>query len=192
MAASATNLIAGPATLWTGLFGVTEPADTAVASAPGAGWADLGGTDDGVTLTVSREYMKLRMDQTIDAPGRRLTERDITLATNLAEGTLENMSLALAQSGTALDTGGTGATAFEAMDIEGDDSGVEPDYIAILLDGRAPNGKKRKVIGRKALSVEEVEVAYKKDEQTFIPVTFALHWVSTSIRPMRIIDSTAV
>lgn len=189
MAASATNLVAGPATLWTGAFGVTEPLDTAVASAPGVGWTDVGGVDDGVTLNVAREYYKLRMDQTVDAPGRRMTERDITLATNLAEATLENFALATAHA-TALETGGSGATAFKAMNIEGDDAGAEPNYIAVLLDGRAPNGKKRKVIGRKMLSIEEVEHSYKKDGQTFFPVTFAAHWVSASIRPMRIIDST--
>lgn len=190
MAVSATNLIAGPASLWSGVFGVTEPLDTAVASAPGAGWADLGGTDDGVTLTVAREFYKLRMDQTIDAPGRRITERDISLSTNLAEGTLENLVLALAQT-TAPATGGTGATAWKGMDIEGDDAGAEPTYTALLMDGKAPNGKRRRVIGRKMLSTEEVEVSYKKDEQTFFPVTFAAHWVSASIRPVRIVDSTA-
>lgn len=190
MAVSATNLIAGPATLYTGAFGATEPLDTAVSSAPDVAWTDAGGTDDGVTLTVSREYFKMRMDQVVDAPGRRMTERDITIATNFAEGTLENFSRALGQV-EAVETGGTGATAWKAIEAEQDDAGVEPTYIALILDGRAPGGKRRRVIGRKMLSVEEVEVAYKKDEQTFIPVTFAAHWVSAAIRPIRVIDSTA-
>lgn len=188
---SATNLIAGPASLHTGAFGVTEPADTAVATAPGVGWTDVGGTDDGVTLNVSREYIKLRMDQIVDTPARRMTERDVTIVTNMAEGTLANLNIALAQS-EAPETGGTGATAFAAIDIEGDDAGAEPTYIAVLVDGKAPNGKRRRIIGRKCLSIEEVEFAYKKDEQTFFPVTFACHWVSSSIRPVRIVDSTAV
>lgn len=192
MAASATNLIAGAATIHHAAFGAVEPLDTAVATEPDAlVWTDFGGTDDGVTLTVSREFFKLRMDQTVDAPGRRMTERDITVATNLVEGTLENLARALAQKASDIDTGGTGATAFAALDIEGDDSGAEPDYFALLLRGRAPNGKKRNVIVRKALSIEEVESAYKKDDQTLIPVTFAAHWVSTSVRPMRVIDSRA-
>lgn len=192
MAATATNLIAGAAELYHGAFGAVEPVDTAVASdLDGAVWTDFGGTDDGVTLRVAREYFKLRMDQTVDSPGRRMTERDVTVATNFVEGTLENLAYAMAQGTDTVTSGGTGATAFKAMDLEGDDSGAEPDYFALILRGRAPNGKRRNVIVRKALSVEEAEIAYKKDDQTLIPVTFAAHWVSTSVRPVRVVDSTA-
>jgi hypothetical protein len=191
MPASATNLIAGPATLWTGAFGATEPADTAVATDITAPFTDVGGTDDGVTLTVSREFFKLRMDQTVDAPGRRMTERDITIATNFAEGTLANFAMAMGQASSTVTTGGTAGTAFAAMDVVGDDAGAEPTYLSVILRGRAPNGKARSVFARKCLSTEEVEMAYKKDDQTLIPVTFALHWVSPSVRPMRIVDSTA-
>lgn len=192
MAATATNLIAGAGTLHLGAFGATEPADTAF-STPlvDATWPDLGGTDDGVTLTVSRELFKLRMDQTVDAPGRRMTERDITLATNLAEITLENLATSIGQLRSSVESGGTGATAYKALELEGDDSGAEPDYSAVVFQGRAPGGQPRRVFGRKVLSTEEVELAYKKDEQTFIPVTFACHWVSASIRPLRIVDGNA-
>jgi len=192
MAASATNLIAGAATIYRGIFGAVEPADTAVTTDPDiAIWTDFGGTDDGVTLKVSRNFIKLRMDQTVDAPGRRMTERDIEVGTNLAEGTLMNFAYALAQAESTVTVGGTGATAFTGMDIAGDDSGAEPSYFALFIRGRAPNGKKRNVIIRKALSTDDVEVAYKKDEQTFYPVTFSAHWVSPSVRPMRVVDSTA-
>ena len=192
MAASATNLIAGAATIHKGDFGAVEPLDTAVADdLDDEVWTDFGGTDDGVTLTVSREFFKLRMDQTVDAPGRRMTERDITVSTNLVEGTLANLATALAQADSTVTSGGTGATAYSAMNVEGDDSGAEPPYFALILRGRAPNGKKRNVIVRKALSIEEVETAYKKDDQTLIPVTFAAHWVSASVRPVRVVDSTA-
>jgi hypothetical protein len=189
MGVTATNLIAGAAELHVGEFGAVEPIDTAVAAAlDDEVWRDLGGTNDGVTLTVSREYLKLAVDQTVDAPGRRMTERDVTVATNLAEGTLENLALAMAQAESSVTVGGTGPTAYAAMDLLGDDSGAEPDYVAVILRGRAPAGKRRNVIIRKALSTEEVESAYTKDGQTFIPVTFAAHWVSPSIRPMRIVD----
>ncbi len=193
MGVTATNLIAGAATLHVGDFGAAEPLDTAVATdLDDEVWRDLGGTNDGVTLTVSREYMKLAVDQTVDAPGRRMTERDVTVATNLAEGTLENLALAMAQAESSVTTGGTGATAYAAMELLGDDSGAEPDYVAVCLRGRAPKGKKRSVFVRKALSTEEVESAYTKDGQTFIPVTFAAHWVSPSVRPVKVVDERSV
>lgn len=188
MAASASNLIAGPGSLYRADVGATEPLDTAVATEPTAPWVDLGATDDGVTLTVSREFFKLRMDQAVDAPGRRMTERDVTVATNLAEITLENLSLAIGQDPSGI-TEGEG---FKAMDLQGDDSGGEPDYFALLFRGRAPGGYRRHVIVRKALSIESVETAYKKGEQTFYPATFAAHWVSPSVRPVRWVDGTPV
>jgi hypothetical protein len=189
MGVTATNLIAGAASLHVGDFGAVEPLDTAVATdLDDEVWRDLGGTQDGVTLTVSREFFRLAVDQVIDAPGRRLTERDVTVSTNLAEGTLENLALAMSQAEASVTVGGTGATGFAAMDLLGDDSGAEPDYVAVILRGRAPAGKKRNVIIRKALSIEEVESAYTKDNQTLIPVTFAAHWVSPTVRPVRVVD----
>lgn len=189
MGVTATNLIAGAAELHTADFGGVEPLDTAVADAlDDAVWTDRGGTNDGVTLTVSREFMRMTVDQVIDSPGRRMTERDVSVATNLAEGTLENLATAMSQAESSVTIGGTGATGYAAMDLEGDDSGAEPPYIAVILRGRAPAGRRRNVIVRKALSTEEVEMAYTKDGQTLIPVTFSAHWVSPSVRPVRVID----
>ena len=189
MAVTATNLIQGPASLYVGDFGETEPADTAVASAPGGDWTDMGGTQDGVRLIINQEYTELEVDQVVDVPGRRLTKRDVQVATNLAEPTLDNLTYVL--NGGAVTSGGTGGTAYEAYDPAMDNSATQPTYHALLLDGWAPNGKQRRVIVRKVLSVESVESAYKKDEQTLWPVTFAAHWVSTSIKPFHIVDSTA-
>lgn len=189
---SATNIIAGAAELYRADFGATEPADTAVTDVPAAPFANLGGTDDGVTLNVSHEWMNLRMDQIIDSAGKRKTGRTITVATNLVEGTLENLLLSLSQNEDTITSGGTGATAYRSFDVAGDDSGEEPHYSAIILRGRAPAGKRRLFILRKALQVEDVEAAYKKDDQWLIPVTFECHWVTTSIRPFRVVESAAV
>jgi hypothetical protein len=180
----------GPGALHRGDFGAAEPADTAVATALSSEvWPDLGATDGGVTVTASKEYFRLRMDQTVESPGRRLTELDVTLATNLAEPTLENWGVALADAASAVTTGGTGSTGYAAMDIGGpDEPGQEPDYSAVIFRGRAPGGKRRLVIVRKALSIEEVESEYKKDDQTFIPVTFGAHWVSPSVKSVHCVD----
>jgi hypothetical protein len=190
MPASASNLLVGPGALHRGTFGQTEPADTAVATALDAeDFPDLGATDGGVTVTASKEYFRLRMDQTVESPGRRLTELDVTLATNLAEPTLENWAVALADAASAITIGGTGPTGYAAMDIGGpSEPGAEPVYSAVIFRGRAPGGRRRLVIVRKALSIEEVESEYKKDDQTFIPVTFGAHWVSPSVKSVHVVD----
>lgn len=190
MPASASNLLVGPGTLHTGDFGALEPADTAVAAAlDDEVWTDAGATDGGVTVTAAKEYFRLRMDQTVESPGRVLTELDVTLKTNLAEPTLENWKLALADAATAITSGGTGGTAYKAMDITGPaEPGATPEYVAAIFRGRAPRGKRRLVIVRKALSFDEVESEYKRDDQTFIPVTFGAHWVSATITSVHCVD----
>lgn len=177
MTVTSTNLIQGPATLWQGVFGVAEPA--AVATAPGVGWVDLGGTSDGVELGIADDYSVLGVDQIIYEVERRRTNRVVTVKTNLAEATLANLALAINNSAAVASvlTADDGLAAFA------------PAYQAVLLDGIAPGGFRRRIIVRKVLSTDAVGMAYKKDGQTLIPVTFTGHWVSASIKPFVITDA---
>lgn len=182
MPVTTTNLIQGPGVLYTGLTTAVEPADTAVATAPGAGWTDVGGTLDGVTMTVNNEFSELAVDQIIDVPGRRQTKRELTLQTNMAEPTLENLSIAM-NSG-AVSTG----VGFKSLEPAFDTSATQPNYKSLILDGYAPASLRRRVIVRKSLSTDNVEFAYKKDEQTVLAVTFSAHYVSASVAPFKIVD----
>lgn len=179
MPVTATNLIQGPATLYTGIFGATEPAT--VATTPATGWTDVGGTRDGVELTIADEYAVLEVDQLIYEAGRRRTKRVVTAKTSLAEATLANLALAVANSAPVANvlTADDGLAAFA------------PAYQALLIDGIAPGGFRRRIVLRKTLPTDSVGVAYKKDGQTLIPVTWTLHWVSSSIAPFKIEDATS-
>lgn len=186
MPVDVTKLIAGPAQMWTATFGTAEPADSTVNVAVSAsGWTDAGGTQDGVSVNVNREFMELEVDQIVDVPGRRITKRDVQVVTNMAEPTLENFKLSM--------NGGTIAASSGYSTYEPDDSNsaTQPSYTAVLLDGWAPQNFKRRVVVRKCLSIETIESAYKKDEQFLYPVTWAAHYVSTSLKPFRLIDQTA-
>ncbi len=188
MPVTATNLIAGPGTLYTGAFGATEPADSAVNTTPSAStWTDVGGTQDGVSLNAEREFFELEVDQIVDVPGRRLTKRDLQVVTNLAEPTLDNLVIVL-NGGTK-----TASAAYATYDPDDTVAATQGTYRALLFDGYAPQSvagatMRRRVVVRKVLSIENVESAYKKDEMTLFPVTFAAHYVSSSIKPFRIID----
>lgn len=194
MAPTATNIIAGPASLWRAAFGATEPLDTATSTDPGAPFAHLGGTDDGVTLNAETEWFSKRMDQTLMTPGRVPTSLEINVATNLTEGTLENLALAFNIDTSAIESGGTGGTAWKALELGNLDPGAEPNYSALIMRGRGVGngGKMRNFILRKVLSIESIESAYKKDDQWLIPVTFACHWISASIAPVRVVDDASV
>lgn len=178
MTVTSTNLIQGPATLYWAPFGSIEP--VAIATAPAAPWVDLGGTKDGVSLSIADEYAVLSVDQIVYEVERRRTNRVLMIKTQLAEATLENLARAVNNSQPAANvlTLDDGLTAFN------------PDYGAILLDGIAPGGFRRRVILRKTLSTDSVETAYKKGDQTLIPVTFTGHWVSSLIKPLICTDAT--
>lgn len=178
MTVTSTNLIQGPATLYYAPFGTTEPAT--IATSPASPWVDLGGTKDGVELTIADEYSVLSVDQIIYEVERRRTGRVVSIKTQLAEATLENLARAInntAPASSAL-TADDGLTAFA------------PAYGAVLLDGIAPGGFRRRAIVRKVLGTDNVASAYKKDGQTLVPVTFTGHWVSASIRPFVVTDAT--
>lgn len=186
MAITATNLILGPGTLYTGVFGAVEPADAAVNTTPAASaWTDMGATDGGVKLTIDQKFTELTVDQVVDSLGRRLTQREIMVDTNLAEPTLANLSTAM--------NGGTSATGsgYATLDPLNVTSATQPTYIAVLLDGYAPAGFRRRVIIRKALNTSSIQSAYAKDKETYIPVTFNGHYVSSSITPFHVVDQTS-
>lgn len=186
MSATVSNLVLGSANLYAAPFGTTETGLTTLSSlstAPTGGWVDLGASKDGVTLTVNQEFTELEVDQVIDVAGNRLTKRSFQISTNLAELTLANLQLAMNGGATAT---GTGTATFTPATA----TNAEPTYTALVIDGVAPGGKPRRIIVRKALSTDNVEFAYKKDEQAVFSVTFTAHYVSGTVSPFIIVDAS--
>lgn len=184
MAVTVDNLVQGPATVYIGAFQAAEPA-SATATPSSAVWTDVGGTTDGATVTINQEYKELEVDQVVDIPGRRLVKRDMMVKTNLAEPTLQNLVYAL-NDGTYSSGAGTYEPAFT-------DSATQPTYRAVLLWGWAAGlsgtqSKRRQVILRRVLSSDNVEFAYKKEDQTVFTVTWSVHYVSNSVAPFLIQD----
>lgn len=186
MAVTVDNLLAGPGTLYIGAFGATEPAFSAVNSTPAASaWTDLGGTKEGLKITNTQEFFELEVDQIVEVVGRRKIKNEVKLSTSLAEVTLDNLVYAW-NGGTVTDGSG-----YSYYDPDVDTSATQPTYRAALFHGWAPGAagtNRRMVIARKVLNVAETETEHKKDDQTVIPVEFACHYVSSSIKPFRIID----
>lgn len=188
MSVTTANLILGPATLYQGAFGAAEPADTNVAvngTPATSAWGDMGGTQDGVTLSVDQTYTALECDQIVDRAGSRLTKRELMLETSLAEATLENLSVTLNGSTTA---SGAGYKTLEPLFAS---SATQPNYTALLFDGWGANSFRRRVILRKTLSTDAVAMAYTKDKQTLYKVKFSGHYVSATVAPFHIIEATS-
>lgn len=187
MAVTVGNLIMGPGTMYTGDFGATEPADALINASPAASaWTDVGGTMDGVELAITQEYTELNVDQIVDIPGRRLTKRDFTVKTNLAEPTLEHLDYLMNSATGGVITG----SGYKTLEPDVSNSATQPNYKAFIFDGYAPSSLRRRVIGRKMLNVEDIAFAYKKDEQTVFTVSLSGHYVSSVIKPFKVVDGT--
>jgi hypothetical protein len=179
MPVTATNLIQGPATVYFGIFGATEPATISVL--PTTGWTDVGGTKDGCSLVIEHEWSELTIDQLLDVVARRKIGRKVGVTTQLAEPTLANLAQVT-------------ANAAPVANVLEPDEGVtafQPTYGAIILDGVAPGGFRRRVTLRKTLPIENVELAYKKDAMSVLAVRWAIHYVSSSIKSFKIEDATS-
>jgi hypothetical protein len=190
MSVTASNLVGGPATLYLGLYGATEPADTAVNTTPAtSAWNDLGGTDGGLELNMGMDFFELGADQVTWIMERRNSKMDPRIKTSLAELTLENFKYAMNSLGTI--TSGSG---FKSYDVDITNSATQPTYVALLVDGWAPSSagvaKRRRVVARKCLQMGNIEFAYKKDGQSFYTVEFGVHYIDGTTKPIRWIDAT--
>jgi hypothetical protein len=186
MSVTAANLVQGPATIYYGAFGATEPLDTAVDTAPSdAVWTDVGGTTDGVKISIDQKYSSMDVDQVVDIVESRLVSREITIETKMAEATLDNLALLL--------NGGTQATGsgYESLTLADTGAGESPTYHALVIDGLGPNGVRRRIIIRKVLQVDGVNLDYTKDKQTVYSVKMRAHYVSASVKPVKIVDEAA-
>jgi hypothetical protein len=190
MTATGTNAVMGPATVYLGAFGAAEPADASVNSTPAtSAWTDLGGTNGGTTINLNQTFATMTFDQTVDIVGTRPVSRDVQVVVNLAEPTLAHLQFAL--------NGGTVATGSGYASYDPDSSvlSTQPTYKALLVDGWAPASaagvtKRRRMVCRKILSIDNIGTAFKKDQQTLIPVTIRCHYVDNSTKPFRFIDET--
>ncbi len=179
------NLSMGPGDLYVAPFGSAEPFPSELNGTPAASaFADCGGTMGGLSFTVVNTWKELEVDQIIEVPERRRTKREVTVKTQLAEVTFANFTIAM-DGGTTT----TPATLVDQYDPDDVNSGDSPSYKAVLFDGFGVSGLRRRVIVRKCLNTENVDVAAHPTNQTVFPVTFTSHYVSSSIRPWRIFQA---
>jgi hypothetical protein len=185
MSVTSSNLVEGPAVLYYGAYGATEPADSAVNSAPAtSAWTDLGGTNEGLTLSIDREMSEMTVDQVLYVVATQPTKIDPKIKTTLAEATLANLAIVLNE--------GTVATpgSYRTFDPPTTEASFQATYYALIVDGWAPGtAKRRRVIARKCLSIESVEAAYKKDGQFVFPATWRIHYIDSSTKPFHIVDA---
>lgn len=177
MPVTPSNVLMGPAKIYTAPVGAAESASGATALA--AAWIDLGGTSGGATLTIGQTYTPMTVDQIAMPVGSRKTEQMVSVATSMAEATLANLRMALNLAS------GAGTT----VELDAEISNADPLYQAVCLEGQKPGGGARRIYVRRTLSTESIGMAFQKDGQTLVPVTFSAYYVSSTIKAVKIDDT---
>jgi hypothetical protein len=131
----------------------------------------------------------VNVTQKPEAPARRLKRRHLEVDLSMAEPTLTNMLYAL-NSG-ELDSG-SGYTSYSPPFL---DRATPLTYRAVIIDGWAPgfsevDGKhrRRRIILRKCLSIDDASLGYTKDKLTACNVKWTVHRVDGVTTPFKIID----
>jgi len=127
---------------------------------------DVGYTEDGVSITVEREYYDVEADQSICILEKKKIREKVRLVTNILEATLENLKIVFGIGNAVATVSGVKTLSF------GGDTGVAEHLL--VFTGKAPGGFVRTFTAYKAVSIESGEHGYKKGEKTVVPVTFEL------------------
>lgn len=187
------NVIMGPANIWVGAFGVTEPAQTnaALLTDPGTGWTFIGATEDDVTWEVDHTITSVTAAQSNDDITARATGRTVMLNFSALEPTLATLQLALNNFGTL--TVGSGITIYDP----GQPNAATPlSWNAFLIDGWAPligsgAAAKRRGIFRKGTNQPKITAASSTTKPGVWAIAEKFIRVSDSISPYIVMDQTA-
>jgi len=192
MSGNPNNVVSGAGKLYVAVLGAVEPTDASMSpyTPPDSTvWTDVGDTTGGIVWEDDLPSTDLTVDQRLRPIGARYTSGTwaTTITVTMAEATLANFALAL--NGLVTSTTGTGWSKQEP--IVGGLPPV-PTYIAVMTDGSAPGGFKRRLIGRKALSKPKVQKTFAQDGKiSGVQATWSLFEVSDSIPAWANIDQTA-
>lgn len=191
MSGNPNNVVSGVGKIYYGAFGAVEPTDASMSpyTVPDPTvWTDFGDTSGGFVWEDDLPSTDLIVDQRLRPIGARYVAGTAmtTITAALAESTLANYAVVMNQMVTS--TSGTGWAKQEAQ-VGG--LPPVPTYAAILIDGWAPGGFRRRLIGRKALSKPKIQKAFVQDGKiSTFAATWTLYEVSDSIAPWANIDQT--
>lgn len=101
-----TSVLQGPADIYVGAFGATEPTDGTWTAVDTSIWTPAGATSGGLKVAAAMTYKSIEVDQVPDEIGVRMTGRSVAVETSLAEMSLSNIKF-LMNGGTITPGGGS-------------------------------------------------------------------------------------
>jgi hypothetical protein len=136
----------------------------------GAAYRNVGFTNNGLQITYNPTYGSVTVDQLLDTAKLFKESMEVMIATEMTEGTLENILVVFGQKGSTLSSGTLG--------IEAGALGAAPTERQLIAVGQAPTvsspNSERVYYARRVLSVQQSQFSLARNNPTTFPVTFRL------------------
>jgi len=153
------------------------------------GYRNVGYTNNGLQVTYSPSYGSVTVDQLLDTAKLFKESMEVMIATEMAEGTLENVLAVFGQpsnggstissANTLITNSGTGDAQIDKLGIAAGALGVAPTERQLIAVGQAPTSEATKTervyYARRVLSVQQSQFSLARNAATTFPVTFRLH-----------------
>jgi hypothetical protein len=142
------------------------------------GYRNVGYTNNGLQVTYNPSYGSVTVDQLLDTAKLFKESMEVMIATEMAEGTLENVLAVFGQRSTTLTSTGTGLTAQDKLGLAGGALGEAPTERQLIAVGQAPTSEatatERVYYARRVLSVQQSQFSLARNAASTFPVTFRL------------------
>jgi hypothetical protein len=151
------------------------------------GYRNVGYTNNGLQITYNPSYGSVTVDQLLDTAKLFKESMEVMIATEMAEGTLENVLTVFGQpsdGGTTISANntlaatGAGLTAQDKLGLAAGALGVAPTERQLIAVGQAPTSEARATervyYARRVLSVQQSQFSLARNAATTFPVTFRL------------------
>ena len=175
---------AEPGTTNAGAFATgTSYTDTLNAVSSGTFYyRNVGYTNNGLQITYNPTYDSVTVDQLLDTAKLFKSAMEVMIATEMSEGTLENVLVVFGQKSSTLTTTGTAPAETSTLGLEAGALGAEPTERQLFAVGNAPTVNsagtdvysERVYYARRVLSVQQSQFTLARNTPTTFPVTFRL------------------
>lgn len=156
----------------------TRYADTLAGSAS-ANWRNVGYTMNGLEVQFQPDFGEVQVDQLLDVARLYKQGMQVNMVTAFAEGTLENLVVAIAANDNDYDASATDGPTLNLASGNLGEVPVERAIVAIGPGSGDPSATGADAVERvymawRALSIENVTATAKRDEATMFEVSFRL------------------
>lgn len=143
------------------------------------GYRNVGFTNNGLQITYNPTYDNVTVDQLLDTAKLFKSAMEVMIATEMSEGTLENIAAVFGQAASTLSDNALSGTAnVKTLGLEAGALGAAPTERQLIAVGQAPTAdsttSERVYYARRVLSVQQSQFSLARTTPTTFPVTFRL------------------